>query len=820
MRLYFTFFLFTTTFLFSQSKLKVYSSDNQKPIKGAKVYCNDKLLGHTDENGLLNFTTKCTKVDVEANQFIGDEVVVDKTMEIALDKESSKTRDIEAVTLTNQSDPRALAILDKVFRSFKDNSPNALDSYSYKSYEKMSFDLDEDSIQDYTRFYNARQDSLSRVANRKLPKKEKEIKDSIEGEQMMGVARDSKLFLWERAMQFLYSKKYGEKTNILDNRISGLKNPVYEMLALRSNRDKIPREILPENRSLYRYFLTDSIEIDGRDNFVIRFRQVDYKVPVNRRKYNGYLYIDKETYAIKKIESNSKVKTDGTITSVWIPINNKWFLKTENLKIKMGSSEFNTIQKKDNETSEEKKERLEKVKKFGSYATMKADYFDFETPVSLKSSQFNGYTMDVKNTDGSTLYRYRTDSLTTREKLTYIKIDSLGKNYNLDRKARIITGLMRAKITVGMVDIDPLQTKYNRYEGFRLGAGFKLNEKFNRYISPDFYLAYGFKDRARKYGAGVDFKTTLDKNSYFRLEYFKDVAAAGKFSQYLWNTKMILNNNGVSIFNNKYYQYEGFRLGYEIDLSNSLTLNISAKRQTEETGFAYLYLGEDRKYKNFSSLATVKFSPNNKNVMTPYGKYTFDQNFPEVYLNYEQAYKTFGGELNYSRFDVLFRHQFQSVLGTTGTRLYGGYYLGKAPIWHLFDMGGLDSGKNTGFLSNFNLTTYLGFATMTAGKYYNDKFAGYFFSHRIPWYFKSFGKNTSSFDIVYKGIIGDMKHPEYHQFDEFSPLDHLYQEVGLEYNNFLSTRFNLGLFYRVGHYMTSEFKDNFAIQLKYNLLEF
>lgn len=820
MRLYFTFFLFTTTFLFSQSKLKVYSSDNQKPIKGAKVYCNDKLLGHTDENGLLNFTTKCTKVDVEANQFIGDEVLVDKTMEIALDKESSKTRDIEAVTLTNESDPRALAILNKVFRSFKDNSPNALDSYSYKSYEKMSFDLDQDSINDYSQFIASRKDSLSKLSNRALPTKEKEKKDSIEGEKAMSVFAESKMFLWERATQFLYSKKFGEKINVLDNRISGLQEPIYEMITLRSNRNKVPREVLPENHSLYRYFLTDSITIDGRENYVIRFRQVDYKTPVNKRKYNGYLYIDKATYAIKKIESNSKIKSDGSITSIWIPINNKWFLKSENLKIRMGSSTFSTVAKKNNETTEEKKERLNKVKKFGNYAYMKADYFDFETPVSLKSSQFNGYTMDVKNTDGSTLYRYRTDSLTTREKLTYIKIDSLGKNYNLDRKARIITGLMRAKITVGMVDIDPLQTKYNRYEGFRLGAGFKLNEKFNRYISPDFYLAYGFKDRARKYGAGVDFKTTLDKNSYFRLEYFKDVAAAGKFSQYLWNTKMILNNNGVSIFNNKYYQYEGFRLGYEIDLSNSLTLNISAKRQTEETGFAYLYLGEDRKYKNFSSLATVKFSPNNKNVMTPYGKYTFDQNFPEVYLNYEQAYKTFGGELNYSRFDMLFRHQFQSVLGTTGTRLYGGYYLGKAPIWHLFDMGGLDSGKNTGFLSNFNLTTYLGFATMTAGKYYNDKFAGYFFSHRIPWYFKSFGKNTSSFDIVYKGIIGDMKHPEYHQFDEFSPLDHLYQEVGLEYNNFLSTRFNLGLFYRVGHYMTSEFKDNFAIQLKYNLLEF
>ena len=819
MRLYFTFFLFTTTFLFSQSKLKVYSSDNQKPIKGAKVYCNDKLLGHTDENGLLNFTTKCTKVDVEANQFIGDEVLVDKTMEIALDKESSKTRDIEAVTLTNQSDPRALAILNKVFRSFKDNSPNALDSYSYKSYEKMSFDVDEDSIQDYTRFYNARQDSLSRVANRKLPKKEKEIKDSIEGEQMMGVARDSKLFLWERAMQFLYSKKYGEKTNILDNRISGLKNPVYEMLALRSNRDKIPREILPENRSLYRYFLTDSIEIDGRDNFVIRFRQVDYKVPVNRRKYNGYLYIDKETYAIKKIESNSKIKSDGSITSIWIPINNKWFLKSENLKIRMGSSTFSTVAKKNNETTEEKKERLDKVKKFGNYAYMKADYFDFETPVSLKSSQFNGYTMDVKNTDGSTLYRYRTDSLTTREKLTYTKIDSIGKKYKLDQKAKVITGLLRGKIRVGMIDINPLQTKYNRYEGFRLGAGFKLNERFNKYISPDVYLAYGFKDKGFKYGAGVDFRTTLERNSFFRVEYFSDVAASGRFNQNLWNFRMTIMNSGMSIQNDKYYKYEGFRAGYEVDLSNSLTLNVSAKRQKEEAIFDYAYRNKTGSFDNFSSLATIKFSPNSKNIMTPSGKYTFEQNFPEVYLNYEQGFKSLGGELNYSRFDILYIHQFRTILGVTGTRAYGGYFTGDAPVWHQFEMGGLDSSRENSIFSNFNLTTYLGFATMTSGKYFNDKFAGYYFTHRIPWYFKSIGKNTSSFDIVYKGIIGNMRNPEYHQFD-YSPLNHLYQEIGLENNNFLSTKFNLGLFYRVGYYNTSKFADNFAIQLKLKVLGF
>ncbi|WP_333851831.1 DUF5686 family protein [Epilithonimonas sp.] len=812
-------FLFCFSFIFSQSTLSVYRADNHKPIKGAKVYCNNQYLTETDEKGVATFTTKCSKVDVEINGFIGDEVVVDKIMELELDRQNAKTHEIEGVVLSNESDPRALAIIDKVFRNFKDNSPNALDSYSYKSYEKMSYDVDEDSIREYRRFIDAREDSLSKLPNREFSQKDKKKKDSVEGEQMMSIIKDSKMFLWERAMQFLYSKKYGEKVNVLDNRISGLKNPVYEMLALRSNRDKIPREILPENRSLYRYFLTDSIEIDGRENFVIRFRQVDYKVPVNRRKYNGYLYIDKETYAIKKIESNSKVRTDGSITSVWIPIQNKWFLKTENLKIKMGSSEFSTVKKKDKETAEEKKERLSKTKRFGNYAYMKADYFDFQTPVELKASQFSGYTMGVQNADGTLLDQYRTDSLTTREKQTYVKIDSLGKKYTLDSKVKVLTALLRGKFTVGMVNIDPLQTKYNRYEGFRLGAGFKMNERFNRYISPDVYLAYGFKDRDWKYGAGIDFRTTLERNSFFRIEYFHDVAASGRFNQNLWNMKMAINNTGMSIQNDKYYKYDGFRASYEIDLSNSLTLNVSAKRQTEEAGFDYQFMNQSGQFTTFSSLATIKFSPNSKNIMTPSGKYTFDQNFPEVYLNYEQGYKTLGGDFNYSRLDVLYTHQFRTILGNIGTRVYGGYYLGKAPIWHAFEMGGLDSNKNTGVLSNFNFTTYLGFATMTAGKYFNDKFAGYFITHRIPWYFKSFGKNTSSFDFIYKGVIGNMKNPEYHQFD-FSPLDHLYQEVGLEYNNFLSSRFNLGFFYRVGHYANNNFKDNFAVQLKLKLLEF
>ena len=245
-------------------------------------------------------------------------------------------------------------------------------------------------------------------------------------------------------------------------------------------------------------------------------------------------------------------------------------------------------------------------------------------------------------------------------------------------------------------------------------------------------------------------------------------------------------------------------------------MNISAKKDQEEAKFDYNFMNLGQRFNNFSSKITLKYSPKSKNIMTPSGKYTYEQNFLEFYVNYEQGFQSLDGDFNYSRFDVLAQHNFKTKIGVTGVRIYGGLMTGEAPIWHNFAMNGLGSG-NDGF--NFNLTSFIGFATMEGGKYYNDKFVGYYFTHRVPWYFKTFGKNISSFDVVYRGITGDMKNPQHHDF-QFEKLDHFYQEIGLESNNFLGSPFNLGFFYRVGHYATDNFKQNFAIQLKLNFLGF
>ena len=807
------FFIVWMTAVFGQSKIVVKNAESGAPIGDASILCKNKLVGKTNAQGQLEFRSKCRKVEVKAPGFYDYDVVVDKVMEAPLLKADAKTHSIEAVLINDKSDPLALAILDKVNDRFKNNSPESLDSYQFKSYEKISYDLDEDSIAAYTRDMYEKIDSLKTLPEKKQTKKEK--KDSTESLNMMHLMTGSKLFLWERASEFLYSKKLGEKINVLDNRVSGLQQPIYEMLSLRSNRNRIPREIRKENRSLYRYFLTDSIDIDGRKNYVIRFRDAGIKTAVQRRKYNGFIYVDAQTYGLKKIESNSHKKSEGSITSVWIPIADKWFLSKENLKIKMGMTYVDDKMKKD-ETTGEKIENKDR-RGFGNYVYMIADYFDFKTPVELTKKDFSGYSMSVIRTDGSTIQQYRTDSLSQREKMTYTKIDSVGQKYKLDQKLNVLRGLLYGDIRLGKFNLDATDlVEYNNYEGVRLGLTFKGNEKLSRYLSPDAYVAYAFKDRAWKYGAGIDVKTTLKKVSFFRAEFYHDVDAAGRYNQDLWNIIMRIMNSGVDLNNANFYQYQGGKISFQHDLTNALTFKISAKRDREEALFNYNFMDRGNRFENFATQLTLHYSPRSKNIMTPSGKFTYEQNYPDFFLNYEQGLRSLGGELQYSRFDFLAQHRFRTKIGVTGFRVYAGLTVGDVPIWHQFVSNGLGDGKDA---LNFNLTSYLGFATMKGGAYYNDKFVGYYFTHRIPWYFRTIGKTVSSFDLVYKGEIGNMRNPQHHQF-QFSTLDKLYQEVGLEYNNFLGTSFNLGFFYRVGQYATNRFGENFAIQLKLKFLGF
>lgn len=80
-------------------------------------------------------------------------------------------------------------------------------------------------------------------------------------------------------MEYKYNKENGEHIDILDNKVSGLKRPIYDAIALRSNIGQIPDEIQKENWTLYRYYLADSILLNGRETYVIGFRKLILHFP-------------------------------------------------------------------------------------------------------------------------------------------------------------------------------------------------------------------------------------------------------------------------------------------------------------------------------------------------------------------------------------------------------------------------------------------------------------------------------------------------------------------------------------------------------------
>ena len=138
----------------------------------------------------------------------------------------------------------------------------------------------------------------------------------------------------------------------------------------------------------------------------------------------------------------------------------------------------------------------------------------------------------------------------------------------------------------------------------------------------------------------------------------------------LWNPKMALLNSGIDFMNDKFYAYKGFKLSYENDLTNGLTARITLKKHDQKSLFNYQFLDYPNAVKDFSTLLTLKYSPLSKNMMTPGGKFTYEQKYPEFYFNYEKAWQALGGDFDYQRMDFLLAHYFKTTMGKTPTGAY------------------------------------------------------------------------------------------------------------------------------------------------------
>lgn len=799
-----SFFLFFFIFFISENLLpqnysvngKVIDSQNNEPLAFVNIQVNKNIYaGQTDIDGIFKIL-QYYPVDSLTLSYIGYEPLVyhvkekTKNIVITLDKKDILLNEIVIFPGENP----AHRIINKMIENRDANNPEMLPSFSYHSYNKMIFTANLDSLKN---------DTVSNDSDFI------ETKDFFEKQY---------LFLMESVTErkFMYPDKNSEK--LIASKISGFKDPLFALLVTQMQSFSFYNELIHIGDKYYLtpvskgstdkyFFLLEDTLYQGADSiYIISF------TPHKNRTFDGLkgvLYINTNGYAIQDVIAEPANEEEGglsiKIQQMYEFVDNKhWF------PVQLNSDFiFNNIS----------------VNKIKLYGQGRSYLKDIDLNPDMKKSEFSNVELEVQNNtvspDDNIWNTYRSDSLTDKDKRTYRVIDSLGKKANFDRTMKSMETLMSGKIPFKVIDLDMDRfIRFNDYEGFRLGLGFHNNYKIcNRFIAGG-YFAYGFRDKAFKYGCDAAY-TILKKNDLsIGASYMKEVTESGgvdfyetspflsdsRFRDYLINRMDSTEKKDVFIkFSALNYLKADIRLSnIHKSATNDYEYGITSENVTvllDDYNFTELWIGLCYSYKE-KFIKTLRY------------KISMGTKYPVVYFNYIHGFNDLlNGEFSYDRFDLKIKKSFYiKNLGNSSFNFQAGYIDGDLPYCNLY--------SGNGSYRQFTIAAPGSFATMRMNEFLSDRYAALYYTHSFGKLLFRIKKFTPEIAVATNFCIGDLKNLSKHYNVDFSKLNKGYIESGLLINNILSTGFyglGVGAYYRYGSYAFPSFKENIAYKFTFSI---
>jgi len=805
--------LFSSLSLFSQTKITVMDGFMEdQPMEGVVILSeNNQELGITNSRGIFMIPAGNRTVTIVYEGYKDKKVFVyGKDLTIQLEP---ITIQLGLTEITND-DSEARKIIREVIQNRKKNSIENLKTYEYKSYSKFLVTANKDSMP-YILYPKNEEDSSYNDIRKLLD--------------------ESHLMLGERAMDHKFSAKYGTKNVVKATRISGTKIPLYEFVAMQPishnfDAEKIDfffREFVNpvSNTGLneYRYRISDRDTLEGNDMVVISF--FPQKRFPNKQQIKGHVWIDKNTKALAKFYAENL--SDNNVAELevdWTNFKNYWFPKQQRFRMDGGEISYPSVKDSVAPDGTVVLDTIKKKEKVWLHLT--TSFKDIISPKEFDAKEFRGYTneIDLNSMDNSdkTLEEYRDTQLTEKEQNTYVKIDSIGKEYNMDRNIRLLRVIgSGGKYSIGNYDLDLTKIiNYNDYEGFRLGLGGNTNYKFNENFSLNGYVAYGFQDEKFKFGGGIDWFVNKPYSGKIFAGYAQDVEASGRNPIQLQNNYLrFINGNLTNIYNDYFYSYRRIQSGYQQDIFQNITFRISGIYNEKIAEFDYRYQNKrpDEKFLSFDTELALRWAPKDQNVRTPFGKVTISSGMPVFYLTLTKGWNVFNADYTPTKLDFTYLDRFQTLFGQTNLQIRTGAVFGNTPIFNQFDgMGNAKRGDQ--IFKHFGVAGLNNFETMLPGEFYSDKYFSFNLSHKIAGF--KFLRREVFPEFIYRGLIGDMKNPGDHHHISFQTPDKYYQEAGLEFNQLIYGVFGIGTYYRFGTYSHDTFDRNFFMKLTLKLTFF
>lgn len=252
----------------------------------------------TLQASFVGYTTTSKTVQLGSSQTINfllkNDAIEMEVFEVKADKERYKNKDNPAVDL-----------IKLVIEHKDDNRKESMDFYEYDKYEKIEIDLN-----------NITDDFLNKGW---LKNKFQVVIDHIDTSEINGKPY-LPIFLRETTSKMYYRKKpktlkeyqYGTKMTgfdgyLDDNGVSFIMDKLYQDIDIYDNNidllsNQFTSPISPLGTTIYKYFIIDTLEINGRECINLAF------TPRNKADFafKGSLYIlnDSLTYAVTKVVMN------------------------------------------------------------------------------------------------------------------------------------------------------------------------------------------------------------------------------------------------------------------------------------------------------------------------------------------------------------------------------------------------------------------------------------------------------------------------------------------------------------------------------------
>lgn len=820
------FFFFLTLSLQAQFQVNgiVKEAVTNKPLPFATITTNNGLNSISDVDGKFSIITVIpfTSFDISYIGFTKTRIVLEKNKNYYVVILSQKTAYLNEVVVPSENP--ALAIIRKAIKNKDNNNPQKkLSSFEFKSYNKLIVTANPDSI-------DGRIDSV--FVQKSFGKQFSKIDSS--DYNFKEVIRQQHLFQTEKVSKYQFANARLKET-ILGTKMSGFKQPVYEIIAFNLQsfsvydssyelfETKYNSPIATDALKDYNYKLLDSLIIDGRNTYMIYFKN---KKKTRASGLEGVLYIDQNNFAVAKAVMRIKGVLDisGIHNFKYIPDEKLWFPTDKTFKIVKGKNDDDikilggTIQF-DGDVEEDFKERKKAASDF-TYLLSQTNNFEikYNIPMQIKKSViYIEIKEDAINKPELFWDTYRKDSLDSRSQKTYLVLDSISIKKRIESRIRFGRKIIDGYLPIGKFDLNLRKLfSYNNYEGFRLGIGGVTNEKFSRKFRIEGYTAYGTKDDSFKYNLGIATRVGKFSNSWIGVSYTDDVREIAS-SVFPIEKKAFKIYDPRPINISTFYNYVSWKTFIETKIIPKTESYWELSHAVIEPKFNYTYILGEKTYTNYvmtTAMVSLHWNPFSDYMQTPTGRIEIEKRFPKFTFQYTQSLpKVMQNDFEFSKLDFKTEYEKKYLNGQKTSLLFeAGYALGDVPLTHLYNTSPNNITKET-IIERITFAGKNSFETMFFNEFFSNEYAYFQFKHGFS-RVTLFKKVKPSLVLVSRMAWGNLQKPEQHIGLDYKTLNKGYFESGIELNQ-IYKGLGLGGFYRYGPNQLSKIQDNIAVKISF-----